>query len=233
MSHSVGPVTVGGDDRAHKIIPLTVYASLGPNKDMRRRRGTALRHGALLTRSGSCARGGPSYPSRVHLAGGEGLRARVRLGPMRGLQQGVAGALPGGPLRGGRRGVGQGDEGPQQLPAIPGGLPRFRLDQPGQNQQARREIELMIAGLPGGGLLSREEPGGGRPSFLSAVGGFFSTDQGGELARLGPGAGVLGRELQQEALVLGRCAEAAHVGEAISEPWVVSHESSRSVCLVS
>lgn len=81
-----GTVTVDCCDRAHEFVPLTVYASLGPNKDMRRRRGTALRHGALLTRSGSCARGSPSYPSRVHLAGGEGLRARVRLGPTRGLQ---------------------------------------------------------------------------------------------------------------------------------------------------
>lgn len=126
---------------------------------------------------------------------GEGLRARVRLGPAWGLQQRVAGALPGGPLRGGRRGISQCDEGPQQFPAIPGGLPRFRLDQPGQNQQTRREIELMIAGLPGGGLLRREEPRGGGPGFLGAVGGFFGPDQGGEFARLGPGACGLGREL--------------------------------------
>ncbi len=84
----------------------------------------------------------------------------------------------------------------------------------------------MIAGLPGSGLLSREEPRGGRPSFLSASGGFFSPDQGGEVARLGPGAGRLIRELQQSTLVLSGRAEAAQVRQAIGEPRVVSHASS-------
>ncbi len=83
----------------------------------------------------------------------------------------------------------------------------------------------MIAGLPGSGLLGGEEPGGGRPGFLGALGGFFSPDQGGELARLGRGAGGLVRELQQSTLVLSGRAEAAQVGQAIGEPRVVGHAS--------
>ncbi len=137
--------------------------------------------------------------------------------------QGIAFGLPSCPLGVIDLGLGQRHQSAQQFAPVAGRLAGLGIDQPGQDHQARRLVQLMVAGLPLGDLLGVDDAGGVGAGLLGAFGGLLGAYQGGQFAAIVGGAVGLVGQHQQQALLIAGSLQAAQVCQPFGQPLILCH----------